>query len=121
MDAWSDGRVTLVGDTCSCPSLLAGQGSSLAMAGAYILAGELMRAGGDHRTAFPRYENFFRPYVTGKQRAAERFAGSFAPRTRLGLFIRNQVTRLLAVPLVANLAMGRLLFDRLTLPRYQAS
>ena len=45
---WTRGRVTLVGDAASCVSLLAGQGSALAMVGAYILAGELHRAHGDY-------------------------------------------------------------------------
>ena len=45
MDAWSKGRVALVGDAAFCVSLLAGQGSALAMAAAYVLAGELGRAG----------------------------------------------------------------------------
>ena len=41
MNRWYKDRVTLVGDACDCPSLLSGQGSTLAIVGAYILAGEL--------------------------------------------------------------------------------
>ena len=44
MEHWSRGRVALVGDAAYCVSLLAGQGSALAMTGAYILAGELAKA-----------------------------------------------------------------------------
>jgi 2-polyprenyl-6-methoxyphenol hydroxylase-like FAD-dependent oxidoreductase len=43
MDTWSKGRVALIGDATFCPSLLAGQGSALAMIAAYVLAGELSR------------------------------------------------------------------------------
>jgi 2-polyprenyl-6-methoxyphenol hydroxylase-like FAD-dependent oxidoreductase len=120
MDAWSRGRVALTGDACFCPSLLAGQGSALAMAGAYILAGELKKAGGDHTTAFRNYEDLFRPLIMRKQRTARQFAGSFAPKTNLGLFVRNQVTRLMTIPFVANLTVGRMLSDQLTLPLYDA-
>ncbi|MCA9791011.1 MAG: FAD-dependent monooxygenase, partial [Candidatus Eremiobacteraeota bacterium] len=52
MDDWSLGRVALVGDAAACASLLAGEGSGLAMLEAYVLAGELMSAKGDHKTAF---------------------------------------------------------------------
>jgi 2-polyprenyl-6-methoxyphenol hydroxylase-like FAD-dependent oxidoreductase len=120
MNAWSRERVALVGDACCCPSLLAGQGSALAMAGAYILAGELKKMQGNYQAAYQSYERLFRPFVTGKQRAAERLAGSFAPRTRAGLFIRNQVTRLMSLSPVANLMMGRMLTDSLALPAYEA-
>lgn len=101
MEVWSHRRVALIGDACFCPSLLAGQGSALAMTGAYILAGELKQAEGDYQKAFRNYENLLWPVIIRKQRAATRFAGSFAPRTRFGLFVRNQVMRLFSVPFVA--------------------
>jgi 2-polyprenyl-6-methoxyphenol hydroxylase-like FAD-dependent oxidoreductase len=110
MDTCSQGRVALIGDACFCPSLLAGEGSALAMAGAYVLAREL------NRVAFRRYEELFHPFVLNKQRAAERFSGSFAPKTKFGIFVRNQVARLMSLPFVADLTMGRLLSDALTLP-----
>jgi len=47
-----DVRVILVGDAADCVSLIEGQGASLAMAGAFILAEELSRARGDIRSAF---------------------------------------------------------------------
>jgi 2-polyprenyl-6-methoxyphenol hydroxylase-like FAD-dependent oxidoreductase len=119
MPSWTAGRVALIGDACSCPSLLAGQGSSLAMAAAYILAGELNKAGGDYRVAFNAYEQMLKPVMIGKQRAAQSFAGSFAPRTSFGIFIRNQVTRLMSQPFVAKLFMGKLLTDPIPLPAYE--
>jgi 2-polyprenyl-6-methoxyphenol hydroxylase-like FAD-dependent oxidoreductase len=118
MERWSDRRVALVGDACFCPSLLAGQGSALAMAGAYILAGELRKSDGDYRIAFANYESALHPFIARKQLAAARFAGAFAPKSRAGIFIRNQVTRLMALPFVAKLAMGQLLTDALLLPSY---
>lgn len=118
MEHWSIGRVTLVGDACFCPSLLAGQGAALAMTGAYILAGELAKSRGDYKIAFANYEKILRPFIVGKQRAAARFAGAFAPKSRSGIFVRNQVMRLMALPFAAKLAMGRLLSDKLILPPY---
>lgn len=70
MDRWSAGRTVLVGDAGYCPSPLSGQGTSLALVGAYVLAGELAKAGGDHRVALPRYEERMRPFVTLNQALA---------------------------------------------------
>lgn len=118
MNAWSLGRVALVGDAAFCPSLLAGQGSALAMAAAYVLAGELSQANARPEAAFSAYEQLLRPFMTGKQKAAEKFARSFAPKTQVGLFLRNQVTRAFAIPYVADLMLGRILRDEIDLPDY---
>jgi 2-polyprenyl-6-methoxyphenol hydroxylase-like FAD-dependent oxidoreductase len=115
---WTRGRVTLVGDAAFCVSLLAGQGSALAMVAAYILACELHRANGDYVTAFRRYQDLFGPFVLKKQKAALRFAGTFAPRSRFALFLRNQIFNLMAIPWVADLAAGRDLTDSIVLPDY---
>jgi 2-polyprenyl-6-methoxyphenol hydroxylase-like FAD-dependent oxidoreductase len=118
MDTWSQGRVALVGDAAFCPSLLAGQGSALAMIGAYVLAGELGRANSSPEEAFKRYEQLLQPFMLTKQNAAEKFASSFAPKTRWGLFLRNQVTKILAIPFVTKRVMGSTLLDRIDLPDY---
>jgi 2-polyprenyl-6-methoxyphenol hydroxylase-like FAD-dependent oxidoreductase len=118
MPTWSRGRVALTGDAAFCPSLLAGQGAALAMTSATVLAGELAAAHGRYPIAFERQEQVLRSFIDGKQVAAERFAGAFAPRTRLGLWLRNQVTKALSFPLVAELVIGRSLVDRLELPAY---
>ncbi|MCP2258898.1 2-polyprenyl-6-methoxyphenol hydroxylase [Streptoalloteichus tenebrarius] len=70
MERWSEGRVVLVGDAGYCPSPLSGQGTSLALVGAYTLAEELRAAEGDHRVAFARYEERMRPYVALNQALA---------------------------------------------------
>ncbi|MEU2085147.1 FAD-dependent monooxygenase [Streptomyces albus] len=69
MDRWSRGRVALVGDAGYCASPLSGQGTSLALAGAYVLAEELGRSA-DPATALPRYEERMRPYVESNQALA---------------------------------------------------
>jgi 2-polyprenyl-6-methoxyphenol hydroxylase-like FAD-dependent oxidoreductase len=70
MDTWSRGRVTLVGDAGYCPSPMSGQGTSLALVGAYVLAAELATAGGDHQRAFARYETRMRPFAELNQALA---------------------------------------------------
>lgn len=70
LDAWSNGRVVLLGDAGYCGSPLSGQGTSMAMVGAYVLAGELKAAGGDHRAAFANYERELRGYVAANQELA---------------------------------------------------
>ena len=118
MESWSRGRVALAGDAAFCVSLLAGQGSALAMISAYVLAGELMRAQGQYEKAFTSYQALLRAFIETKQRGAERFAGMFAPRTRWGLQFRNQVIKAFAIPGLAKLAVGRDIADDLQLPRY---
>ncbi len=119
MPQWSRGGCVLLGDAAYCPSLLAGEGASFAMAGAFILAGELERAEGDYARAFAAYEERFRPFIERKQRSAAQFAGSFAPRTRFGLFVRDQVLHLAArFRPVTNWLMRRFVNDRYTLPDY---
>ena len=112
---WSRGRVVLLGDAAYCPSLLAGQGSAFAMAGAYVLADELAAAGDDHGAAFGAYERRFRPFIDAKQKAAERFGGWFAPHTRGALRLRNVVTRLMNVPWLGEWLIARSLGDRFDL------
>jgi 2-polyprenyl-6-methoxyphenol hydroxylase-like FAD-dependent oxidoreductase len=70
MDRWSNGRVALVGDAAFGPTLITGQGTSMAVVGAYVLAGELAAAGGDYRTAFTRYEQECRSYMEQNQKIA---------------------------------------------------
>lgn len=117
---WSSGRVALLGDAAACPSLLAGEGTGLAMLEAYVLAGELHRAGPDHERAFAEYERRLRAFVAGKQRAALRLRGFFTPRNRLALSVRNLAVRALARKFLARRLVARSLRDDLELPRYRS-
>lgn len=118
MPQWSQGRVALIGDAAFCASLLAGQGSALAMISAYVLAGELAKAGGQYQAAFSAWEAKLRSFVQGKQEAAVRFAGAFAPRTRWGLAFRNLVVNALAIPGLSRWSIGRDITDKISLPDY---
>lgn len=118
MDRWSNGRVALIGDAASCVSLLAGEGTGLAMLQAYVLAGELCAAGGDYRKAFDRYEQLLCPLIEAKQRSAQRFAAAFAPRSKLGVWLRNQTSGLLRIPWLADWIIRREFRDDIELPNY---
>jgi 2-polyprenyl-6-methoxyphenol hydroxylase-like FAD-dependent oxidoreductase len=115
---WTRGRVALVGDAAYCPSLLAGSGSAFAMLGAYVLAGELRQSGGDHARAFAAYEGLLHPYLRRRQDQAMGFAGYFAPRTRLGLGLRNVVVNAMNIPPLGALVARGMLGGRFVLPHY---
>jgi 2-polyprenyl-6-methoxyphenol hydroxylase-like FAD-dependent oxidoreductase len=88
------------------------------MAGAYVLAHELHAAQGDP-AAFRSYEQRFRPFVTGKQLAAQNIGRWFAPRTRLGVAWRNAVSVLLSSAFVMRRTLGKQLLDEFDLPAFE--
>ncbi|WP_223641947.1 FAD-dependent oxidoreductase [Corallococcus sp. EGB] len=92
---YSHGRVVLLGDA-AWGGTLGGQGTPMAMVGAYVLAGELLTHPGAHTRAFARFEARLRPYAMKCQAGASHVGGFFAPRTRASLFLRNHLYRLLA-------------------------
>jgi len=112
METWSHGRAVLLGDAGYCPALLSGQGSTLAMMGAYILAGELKVALGDHQRAFPQYEQAFRPVVRQEQKNAGSSAKFLVPATPLGLWVRNHLVPLLLPPVLVATERGLGLLPR---------
>jgi 2-polyprenyl-6-methoxyphenol hydroxylase-like FAD-dependent oxidoreductase len=118
MDRWTKGRTALVGDAAACVSLMAGEGAGLAMAEAYVLAGELRNCGGDHAAAFVRYQERMMPFLRSKQAAAAKFASAFAPKTSFGITIRNLVTRLFRLPLLAEFLLAHVLRDDIKFPDY---
>ena len=118
MPNWTRGRTALIGDAAFCVSLAAGQGSALAMISAYVLAGELAKAGGQYPEAFAAYESRLRDYIAEKQRGAARFASAFAPRTPFGMWFRNLVIKSFSIPSLAYYAAGRDIMDKLDLPDY---
>ena len=115
MPAWSYGRVALLGDACACPSLIAGEGSSMAMVEAYCLAHELRAAAGDYQTAFRAYENRLQPFVSRKQKAARGFASSFIPKSGFGMWMRDTMLNLIGTLGLSRLALRGQLRDSLSL------
>lgn len=119
MDSWSSGRVALIGDAAACVSLLAGEGTGLAIAEAYVLAGELARAGNDVRAACNAYEHRLRDFIEAKQDGAKRLISFFATRTDLGIWLRNLAIRAFNVRPIGHLMLGRALRDDIELPDYR--
>jgi 2-polyprenyl-6-methoxyphenol hydroxylase-like FAD-dependent oxidoreductase len=107
MQTWSHGRAVLLGDAGYCPALLTGQGSTLAMMGAYILAGELKVALGNHQRAFAQYERAFRPVVIQEQKKAGSNARFLVPATPLGLWAKTHLFPRLLPPLLVAIERGR--------------
>ncbi|MDF0601844.1 FAD-binding domain [Psychromarinibacter sp. C21-152] len=113
---WHRGRTVLIGDAAACASLLAGEGTGLAMTEAYVLAAELQRAGADMPAALAAYETRLRDFIAGKQRAARGLASSFAPNSAFAVRLRQLATRLMRVGPLADLMIGRMLRDDVDLP-----
>ena len=95
MNRWSAGRSVLLGDAAYCASPLSGMGTGMAVVGAYVLAGELAEANGDYALAFERYENLMRDFVKKCQGIADGGTDWFVPRTRLRLWLSNQMWKIL--------------------------
>jgi 2-polyprenyl-6-methoxyphenol hydroxylase-like FAD-dependent oxidoreductase len=125
LTSWSRGRVTLVGDAGYCPGPAVGGSTSLAVYGAYVLAGEIADAGGDHTTAFSKYERTMMPSVLGSRSLARVNAKTIVPGSRWGVRALVGVARAVSVlPLGVTQALARLnrkgvrLYDSMPLPDY---
>jgi 2-polyprenyl-6-methoxyphenol hydroxylase-like FAD-dependent oxidoreductase len=104
MDSWHRGRVALLGDACTAGSV--GMGTSMAVVGAYVLAGELAAARGDHRAAFPAYQQRMRDYVAANMKPLPGGVKGFLPATERGIRLRNAMTRMMMRMPGKSLMMG---------------
>ncbi|MFE7116164.1 FAD-dependent monooxygenase [Streptomyces sp. NPDC057654] len=128
MDTWSRGRVTLVGDAGYCPGPAVGGSTTLAVVGAYVLAGELARAGGDHERAFAAYERAMADHAHHSREAALSAAKTLIPTSRLGAWGFTQGARLLSsLPPTPSRTLARLIsktsrvYDAMALDDYSPS
>jgi 2-polyprenyl-6-methoxyphenol hydroxylase-like FAD-dependent oxidoreductase len=111
---WSRGRVALVGDAAYAPSFLTGQGTSLALAGAYLLA-HALATHRDHAAALAAYEDGLRPFVAANQALVDNGAATLLPTTARDLERRNATLRdLVTLPA----APARPAHSALTLPDF---
>lgn len=109
MDTWSRGRVTLVGDAGYCPGPVVGGSTSLAVLGAYTLAGELAEADGDPARAFPAYEHAMAEPVRRSRAFAIGTARAVHPNTRLGVWALTRAAQLVtALPTAISAPIARL-------------
>ncbi|GAB7353750.1 hypothetical protein MBLNU459_g4143t1 [Dothideomycetes sp. NU459] len=104
MQSWASGRVAFVGDAGYCPSPISGVGTSLALVGAYNLAGTIAKYGGgsEYRTAFEEYERVMRPRVDKAQSLPPGAPAIANPQTWWGIEIMLRVLSLASKTGIAN-------------------
>ena len=103
MPSWSAGRVALLGDAGFGPSPMSGQGTSLALIGAYLLAHHISTSP-DLGRALALWEGGFRSNVEQNQRLATHGMATLLPASRFAIFARNQTMRVL--PVLARVRLG---------------
>jgi 2-polyprenyl-6-methoxyphenol hydroxylase-like FAD-dependent oxidoreductase len=125
LDTWSCGRVTLVGDAGYCPGPAVGGSTSLAVIGAYVLAGELAQAGGDHERAFAAYQRRMAESVSRSRAFARGAAKTIIPGSRAAVWALSrglQLVSLLPASLTTALAKlntkGLRMYDSMRVPDY---
>jgi 2-polyprenyl-6-methoxyphenol hydroxylase-like FAD-dependent oxidoreductase len=106
MPRWARGRVALLGDAGYSPSPVTGLGTSLALVGAYVLAGELERSDRMHDVAFARYESIMRDYVKQCQALPPGGLEGMLPRSRRDIWLRNLSMRMMTRWPVRKLVAG---------------
>ncbi|UYL09445.1 FAD-dependent monooxygenase [Bdellovibrio sp. SKB1291214] len=105
LQSWSKGRCCLLGDAAYCPTPFTGMGTTLAIIGAYVLAGELSRSD-NYESAFREYESKLKPFV---QKIQKVFPGQFRlvyPQSKAGVFIFNKVLSFFASKPVQKIAQA---------------
>jgi 2-polyprenyl-6-methoxyphenol hydroxylase-like FAD-dependent oxidoreductase len=107
MSSWACNRVVCLGDAAYCPTPLTGMGTSLAIVGAYMLAGELSKTDGSSLTAaLSAYETAFRPFVTQTQEIPPFVPGIMHPGSSFKRFLLQTLLKVVAwvvaIPWVAN-------------------
>lgn len=95
MPTWTRGRVALAGDAGYCPGPAVGGGTSLAVIGAYLLASELAKAGGDHTRGFAAYQRALEPVVAHSRKIGPAAMDLVIPKSRRQIWLLAQAMRLL--------------------------
>jgi 2-polyprenyl-6-methoxyphenol hydroxylase-like FAD-dependent oxidoreductase len=121
VDRWWRGRVVLLGDAGYCGSPLTGMGTSMALVGAYVLAGELAAAPSDPAAAFAAYQRTMGDYVAAGVQLPPGGVAAFAPRTHAMIRLRALSMRAMHHwPMRAVFARQFTKADAITLPDYPA-
>ncbi len=125
LDTWSRGRVTLVGDAGYCPGPAVGGSTSLAVIGAYVLAGELARAGGDHVRAFAAYQGEMAETVRRSRAFARGAAKTIIPGSPVAVWALSRGLQLVSLlPASLTTAVAKLntkgvrMHDSMRVPEY---
>lgn len=119
----SKGRLVLVGDAGYAPGLT-GTGTTLALTGAYVLAGEICKHKGDVEAGLEAYEKTMRPMITKMTKSPPFITAFMAPQTAWGLWLRNNLFWLvtyLNIPQIAQWIFGSASskIEEFPLPEYE--
>jgi 2-polyprenyl-6-methoxyphenol hydroxylase-like FAD-dependent oxidoreductase len=120
MPRWSKGTVVLAGDAAWCATPISGMGTTLAIVGAYVLAGELVN-GGDVSEALDRYEEIMRPFVEKAQDVPKSAPKFLQPQSRFGVALQHIVLRVADLALVKK-SLSKVMgsqADDFELPNYE--
>jgi 2-polyprenyl-6-methoxyphenol hydroxylase-like FAD-dependent oxidoreductase len=122
MPRWSEGRVVLLGDAAYCGSPLTGQGTAMALVGAYVLAGELAAHADDVPLALDRYETVLRPFVARAHELPPGGLAGMAPKSKLGIRLGLTMSKLMTTRALQPL-MTRMLSktEDYVVPAYSAA
>lgn len=125
LNVWSRGRVTLVGDAGYCPGPAVGGSTSLAVIGAYVLAGELAQAGGDYERAFAAYQRQMAESVSRSRAFARGAAKTIIPGSRAAVWALSRGLQLVSLlPASLTTAVAKLntngvrMYDSMRVPDY---
>jgi len=128
LDTWSRGRVTLVGDAGYCPGPAVGGSTSLAVIGAYVLAGELAQADGDHARAFAGYQREMAETVRRSRAFARGAAKTVIPGSAAAVWAISRGLQLVSLlPASLTTAVAKLntkgvrMHDSMRVPDYTTS
>lgn len=120
--SWSRGRIALLGDCAFCNATFGGAGTSLALIGAYIMAGELATAS-DVTTALTRYQRAMAPFVRTAPRVRPQVLRAANPRSPAGIRVLHGAARLASSPpgraaAAAATGLGAIAGSKIPLPDY---
>ncbi|MFD6155826.1 FAD-dependent monooxygenase [Nocardia sp. NPDC060256] len=121
MPTWSKGRVVLLGDAGYCGSPLTGNGTAMALIGAYVLAGEIATHAGDPEQALARYEEVLRPFIAKAQELPPGGLKAMTPKSSFGIRAGQAVSKLMTSKAMKPLMMKMLSkTESYDLPDYSA-
>ncbi|WP_405167700.1 FAD-dependent monooxygenase [Nocardia sp. NBC_01499] len=121
MPTWSKGRVVLLGDAGYCGSPLSGNGTAMALIGAYVLAGEIAAHAGDPEQALARYEEVLRPFVAKAQELQPGGLKAITPKTAFAIRAGQTVSKLMTSKVMKPVMMKMLTkTESYDLPDYSA-
>ncbi|ASG68192.1 oxidoreductase [Francisella halioticida] len=119
MDNWYKGRVALVGDASSCPSILMGLGSIFAIVEAYVLAGELYKAKGNYKMAFDEWQNKLKDIINRKQKVGLSNLSLAASDEIVKKYLSTITIKVSSTPIVSKFIGAGIFNDQIELPEYK--